>query len=141
MTESLTINRQFHVATKRSGTKQIQSGAKPVILAGRVPRISRLLALAHHCFRLVQSGAIINQSELAHYGQISTTRMTQIMWLDNLAPDIQEEILYLPRITQGRDTIKEVDIRPIAKTLDWNKQRHMWRELQKSSQAVNPAVG
>ncbi len=131
MTERLTINRQFHVATKRSGTKQIQSGGKPVVNAGRVPRISRLLALAHHCFRLVQSGAIINQSELAHYGQISTTRMTQIMWLDNLAPDIQEEILFLPRTTQGRDSIKEADLRPIAKTLDWSKQRHMWRELKK----------
>jgi len=131
MTERLTINRQFHVATKRSGTKQIQCGAKPVTPAGRVPRISRLLALAHHCFTLVRTGAIINQSELAHFGQISTTRMTQIMWLDNLAPDIQEEILFLPRITQGRDTIKEADIRPIAKTLDWSKQRHMWRELKK----------
>jgi hypothetical protein len=131
MTDRLTINRQFHVATKPSGTKQIQSGAKPVTPVGRVPRISRLLALAHHCFRLVQSGAIINQSELAHYGQISTTRMTQIMWLDNLAPDIQEEILFLPRTTQGRDTIKEADLRPIAKTLDWNKQRHRWRELKK----------
>jgi hypothetical protein len=140
MTERLTINRPFHVAIKRSGTKQIQSGGKPAISAGRVPRITRLLALAHHCFRLVQSGAIINQSELAHFGQISTTRMTQIMWLDNLAPDIQEEILFLPRTTQGRDVIKEANIRPIAKTLDWNKQRQMWRELR-NSLSVNPAVG
>ncbi len=130
MTERLTINRQFHVATKRSGTKQIESGANPVIPAGRVPRISRLLALAHHCFRLVQSGAIINQSELAHFGQISTTRMTQIMWLDNLAPDIQGEILFLPRTTQGRDSIKEADIRRIAKTLDWSKQRQMWKQMK-----------
>jgi hypothetical protein len=133
MTGRLTINRQFHVATKRSGTKQIQSGTKPLTPVGRVPRISRLLALAHHCFGLVQSGAIINQSELAHFGQISTTRMTHIMWLDNLAPDIQEEILFLPRTTQGRDTIKEADLRPIAKTLDWNKQRQMWRELKRTN--------
>lgn len=90
---------------------------------GRVPRISRLLSLSHHGYLLVQTGAIINQSELAHFGQISTTRMTQIMWLDNLAPDVQEEILFLPRTTQGRDTINEADIRPIAKTLDENKQR------------------
>lgn len=76
MIERRAINRQFHGATKRSGTKQIQSGAKTVIPAGRVPRISPLRALAHHCFRLVQSGAIINQSELAHLGQISTMRMT-----------------------------------------------------------------
>ncbi len=53
MTERLTINRQFHVAIKRSGTKQIQSGVASVTPAGRVPRISRLLALAHHCFSLV----------------------------------------------------------------------------------------
>jgi hypothetical protein len=103
----------------------------PVIPTGRVPRISRLLALAHHCFRLVQSGAIINQSELAHFGQISTTRITPIIWLDNLAPDIQEEILFLPRTTHGRDAIKEAELRPIAKTLDWNKQRQMWRDLKR----------
>lgn len=56
--------------------------------------------------------------------------MTQIMWLDNLAPDIQEEILFLPRTTQGRDIIKEADLRPIAKTLDWSKQRQMWKQMK-----------
>lgn len=131
MTERLTINRPFHVATKRSGTKQMESGAKPATPTGRVPWISRLLAIAHRCIRLVQSGAIINQCELAHFGQISTTRMTQIMWLDNLAPDIQDEILFLPRTTQGRDPIKESDICPIAKTLDWGKQQQMWNTLRK----------
>ena len=132
MTAGLTIHRTFHVAKKHRGRKEFRSGVQPIVLTGRVPRISRLLALAHHCFSLVQSGAIINQSELAHFGQISTTRMTQIMWLDNLAPDIQEEILFLPRTTQGRDPIKEADIRPIAKTLDWNKQRQMWKGLKKT---------
>jgi hypothetical protein len=140
MTERLTINRQFHVATKRSGTKQIHSGAKRAIPVGRVPRIGRLLALAHHCFRLVRSGAIINQSELACFGQISTTRMTQRMWLDNLAPDIQEEILFPPRTIQGRDTIKEADISPIAKTLDWDKRRKMWQKLI-NSPSVHLSVG
>jgi hypothetical protein len=129
MNDRLTINRKFHVATKRCGSKQIQSGNASVTPAGRVPRLSRLLALAHHCFRLVQSKANINQSELAHF---STTSMTQIMLLDNLAPDIQEEILFLPRTTQGRDSIKEADIRPIAKTLDWSKQRQMWNGLKKT---------
>jgi hypothetical protein len=52
---------------------------------------------------------------------------------------IQEEILLLPKTINGRDPIKEADIRPIAKTLDWNKQRKMWWEL-KNSQAVNPAL-
>jgi len=52
--------------------------------------------------------------------------MSQIMWLDNLAPDIQEQILTLPRTVQGRDAILEREVRPIAKTHDWAEQRKMW---------------
>ena len=131
MTAGLTIHRTFHVAKKHRGRKEFRSGVQPIVLTGRVPRISRLLALAHHCRDLVGSGAVINQSELAYFGQISTTRMTQIMWLDNLAPDIQEEILFLPVTTDGRDPIKDADLRPIAKVFDWNTQREMWKELKK----------
>jgi hypothetical protein len=40
--------------------------------------------------------------------------------------DIQEQILFLPRTEQGRDAIKETDVRPIVQTLDWRKQRRMW---------------
>lgn len=81
---------------------------------------------------------IINQSELAHYGQISTTRMSQIMWLDNLAPDIQEHILDLPRTIQGRDAILEREVRPIAKTLDWTDERKMWAEIVQRLQGPPP---
>lgn len=139
MSESLTINRKFHVAQKRDGRKHLQNGVAPSKPTGRVPRITRLLALAHRCHRLIQDGTIINQSELAHYGQISTTRMTQIMWMDNLAPDIQEEILFLPNTVKGRDPIKEAEIRPIAKTLDWKHQRIMWQKL-KSTEASTSIV-
>jgi hypothetical protein len=66
--------------------------------------------------------------------------MTQIMWLDNLAPDLQEEILIFPKTTQGRDAIKEAELRPIAKTLDWNRPRQMWREL-KNVMSVDSTVG
>jgi len=131
MTAGLTIHRPFHVAKKHRGRKEFHSGVQATVPIGRVPRISRLLALAHHCRDLVRSGAVINQSELAYFGQISTTRMTQIMWLDNLAPDIQEEILFSPVTTDGRDPIKEADLRPIAKVFDWNTQREMWNGLKK----------
>jgi hypothetical protein len=57
--------------------------------------------------------------------------MTQIMWPDNLAPDIQGEILFLQPTVHGRDPIKEADLRPIAKVFDWNEQRQMWKELKR----------
>ncbi|WP_442508701.1 hypothetical protein SH528x_000230 [Novipirellula sp. SH528] len=138
MNNKLTINRSFHVKTRRNGSKSMEEGKAPSSPEGRIPRITRLLALAHRCYDLVRDGVILNQSELAHYGQISTTRMSQIMWLDNLAPDIQVQILDLPRTIQGRDAILEREVRPIAKTLDWGDQRKMWADLLRRSQAASP---
>ena len=45
------------------------------------------------------------------------------MWLTKLAPDIQEAILFLPRIKSGPDTVKEIDVRRIARVMDWGVQR------------------
>ena len=50
-------------------------------------------------------------------------RMTHIMWLVNLAPDIQEAIQFLPRVELGPDTVKEIDVRRFARVLDWEVQR------------------
>lgn len=101
--------------------------------AGRIPRIARLMALAIRCEQLIRDGVIANQSELAEFGRITTARMTQIMSLLNLAPDIQEQILFLPRTEQGRDTIKETDVRRIVQILDWRKQRRMWGTLKRNA--------
>ncbi len=55
--------------------------------------------------------------------------MTHIMWLTNLAPDIQEAILFLPRVESGPDTVKEIEVRRIARVMDWGVQRGMWHDL------------
>ena len=52
--------------------------------------------------------------------------MTHIMCFTNLAPEIQEAILFLPRAESGPDTVKEIDVRRIARVLDWGVQRGMW---------------
>ncbi|RLJ02122.1 MAG: hypothetical protein DRP08_04835, partial [Candidatus Aenigmatarchaeota archaeon] len=65
----------------------------------------------------------------ARLGHVSRARVTQIMNLLLLAPDIQEEILFLPRTLTGRDPIRERMIRPIAAVPDWRKQRKMWKQL------------
>ena len=85
------------------------------------------MALAIECDQLIREGVIKNQSELAHYAQVTTARMTHIMWLTNLAPDIQEAILFLSRVESGPDTVKEIDVRRIARVLDWGVQWERWR--------------
>ena len=52
--------------------------------------------------------------------------MTHIMWLTNLAPEIQEAVLFLPCVESGPDTVKEIDVRRIARVMDWGVQRGMW---------------
>jgi len=126
----LTVTRNFHVSRRRFGQKQLRNGVAQATPGGRIPRIARLMALAIRCEKLIREGVVADQSELARFGHITTARMTQIMALLNLAPDLQEQILHLPRTDYGRDPVKETDVRPIAATLDWRKQRRMWATLQ-----------
>lgn len=130
MNSQITVTRNFHVIRRQHGCKQLRGGVASEVPTGRVPRIARLMALAIRCEKLIRDGVMADQSELARFGQITTTRMTQIMSLLNLAPELQENILFLPRTERGRDVVKESDIRPIAATLDWRKQRRMWATLQ-----------
>lgn len=100
---------------------------------GRVPRVSRLMALAIRYDGLLRDGVVDNLTELAHLARVTQPRMTQIMNLLHLAPDIQEAVLFLPAPTVGRDAITERDMRPITRETDWSRQRKMWNKLLAAS--------
>ena len=69
-------------------------------------------------------------SRIAHLATAgATARVTQIVNLTLLAPDIQEAILSLPEIFRGPDPITERDLRPIVAEPGWGRQRVMWSEL------------
>jgi hypothetical protein len=121
---------RVHFAKGFKGRKRLEVGEPPApVEPGIVPRLSRLMALAIRFERLVRTGAVRDYAELARLGYVTRARMTQVMDLLNLAPDIQEEILFLPKTSNVRDTIPERRIRAIAATPDWRRQRRMWREL------------
>ncbi len=130
---------ECHVHFRRCGRgngKKMRAGEPPAPVArepGRVPRVARLMALAIRFEEYLRAGQVADYSELAELGQVTRPRISQIMNLLNLAPDIQEELLFLPRTEHGRDPIHLRQLQPIAATLDWRKQRQMWRELQKAS--------
>jgi hypothetical protein len=94
---------------------------------GRIPRISRLMALAIRFDRLIKEGEITDQADLARLGNVTRARVTQIMNLLQLAPEIQEAILFLPRTVKGRDPIREHHLRPIAAEPDWRRQQRRWK--------------
>ena len=122
-----TITKKIHFAVK--GHRKVASpgpAPKPSRPAGRTPRVSKLMALAIRFDGLLCDGTVANQSDLARLAHVTQPRMTQIMNLLHLAPDIQEAILHLPRVREGRDSVTERDLRPVARLMDWREQRAMW---------------
>lgn len=101
---------------------------------GRVPRIARLMALALRFDGLVRDGVVADQSDLARLANVTQPRMTQIMNLLHLAPDIQEELLFLPAAESGRERIHEKLLRPVAAELTWPAQRRMWAKIKETQQ-------
>jgi hypothetical protein len=131
MSTTLTIELPVHIQRTGHGSrKELCAGAQtPVPPLGRVPRVSRLMALALRLEALVRSGQIDSYCELAALGHVTRERISQIMNLIHLSPDIQEALLFLPPTLRGRDAIILADVQPIAAALDWRKQRRLWRQL------------
>jgi hypothetical protein len=96
---------------------------------GRVPRVARLMALAIRFDQLLRDGVVSNQTELARLARVTQPRMTQIMNLLHLAPDIQEAVLARPPTFDGHDPVNERALRPIISMQLWRKQRAAWAAL------------
>ena len=86
---------EYSLTPTRRGRKP--SNQPVLVNTGKMPRITRLMALAIKFEGLIRDGVVSDYADLARLGVVTRARMTQIMNLLNLAPDIQEEILFLPK--------------------------------------------
>jgi hypothetical protein len=110
--------------------------ARPPSLSSlRVPRIARLLALAWHVEGLVRAGTVSSYAVAARLGHVSRARMSQIMNLLNLAPELQEHLLFLQRPARGRQALTLRQVLSAAAALDWSEQRRRWRKLRRATPA------
>jgi len=103
---------------------------------GKRPRIAEVLALAIGFDDLIRRGLARDHADLARLGCISKERISQIMRLLWLAPDIQQEILTLPRTPRGRYQVGEVALRKVASMRLWSEQRVAWGRLLASGDAT-----
>jgi hypothetical protein len=121
MTTTRTIDCQLHLSERGRKNRRAIPAA-----SNRVPRIARLLALAIRMENLIRVGGIIDYSQLAQLGHVSRARITQIMNLLLLAPDLQEQILFLPPASGGHHPVRLAQLQPIARIPDWSRQRRLW---------------
>lgn len=130
----ISVKRKLEIRSAAHGARTLAIApeapvTRPLALAGRVPRVARLVALAVRFERQIRSGAVHDQSELARRCRVTQPRMTQIMNLALLAPAIQEQVLSLPRVQEGRDPVTERMLRRIAGEPCWQRQADMWQRI------------
>ncbi len=129
-----TITKPIHFARKghrKAAVAGPRPKPEPADSTGRVPRVSKLMALAIRFDQLLRDGVVADQSELARLAHVTQPRMTQIMNLLNLAPDIQEEVLMLQYVTSGRDPVTERDLRTVVRHNAWVTQRREWKRVKR----------
>ena len=119
--------------------QRAEQAAEPTVSpprrSGRHPRAAQVLALALQFQEMIDGGEVRDYADLARLGCVSRERISQIMMLVWLAPDIQEEVLRLPP-NPGPAPFSEGALRRIAKMPIWEEQRRAVRNLFGESEAT-----
>jgi hypothetical protein len=130
------MNNNFEVSfSLRPAVREISRPPKkaatspPVPKYARYPRITQVVALALQFQEMIDRGEIRQHSDIARLGCVSRERVSQIMVLTWLAPDIQEAVLRLPQVPRGRFPVAEGTLRRIASLPLWADQREQWRRM------------
>jgi len=110
---------------RRSGRKSQAAPGPSESAEDSIPRVARLMALAIRLEGLIRKQIIADYAEIARRGRVTRARLTQIMKLLDLAPDLQEQILFLPSLTR----LNERNLRPLVGRIDWHEQRRLFQEL------------
>ncbi len=106
---------EFHLP-KRSHRRR-----KPPPPPQPVPRLARLLALAHKWEGLVRRGEVQSYADIARRRGLTRARVTQICTLCRLAPDLQEALL-----SPSPTPLPERRVRAVARLPLWPDQRRAW---------------
>ena len=132
MSKPVSVDFQFSIKQRgRGAKKRIVEGAaqsdesKPAL--ERIPRISRYMALAIHFEDLIRQGVVTDFADLARLGHVTRARVTQIMNLRLLAPEIQEELLLGEKNCDNRIPIQMKSLQFLATICSWRTQRQLWQ--------------
>ena len=92
----------------------------------RPARVALMLALAHRFQRAIERGDYADRADLARQFGLTRARVTQLLNLTLLAPDIQEEVLRLEAV-DGVQPTSERALRGVVAAVEWAEQRRRWR--------------
>lgn len=106
-----------------------RASARPVGVDRRPARVARVLALAHHIEAGIANGRWKNASEVSRALGLSRNRLSQVLALLNLAPDIQERVLFLEAVNGDEPITEKKLFVKVARLASWSEQRSEYRKL------------
>jgi hypothetical protein len=115
---AISVEYKVDFGNGKKGRAEKKPAAQPKQTPTKLPRITRLLALAHHLQDLLDQGIVRDYADIAQLSRLSRARLTQIMNLTLLAPRIQEEVLF----ATARTPLNEHAMRIALKTPVWDEQ-------------------
>lgn len=99
----------------------------PIEPSGPPAQLAHLVVLSHQLEAEVRSGQAKDYDELAKSSGVSPARIAQIAMLSQLAPAIQEYVLFLS--TEHAGLITEIHLRQIAREIRWDRQLSLFQRL------------
>lgn len=88
----------------------------------RPARVAVMLALAHKIQEAIDEGLVRDRAEVARRLGVTRARITHLLDLLQLAPDLQERVLGFEAV-DGLDPLSERTLRAAARAGPWGAQR------------------
>ena len=136
MSDGLSVEFKVKLGNGRAGHRRIRGGDSPGEQeaggddCSGAPYVARMVALAHHFDELIQRGEVRDYAEIARLAGVTRAWVTQVMGLLFLAPDIQEDMLFI----SDRSGVSFRRLRGLTLSPTWETQRTQWRSLTRASE-------
>ena len=127
--DGVTVECPVHFKTGRFGAREMRTGVRAAAPPppARIPKIARQMALALRFEAMLHRGEAGTQEDIARLGRVTQAYVSRIMGLLNLAPDLQEALLFWPRVEKGRAPVRLRDVEAVLADPAWKAQRARWR--------------
>ncbi len=139
MTTGKIIIGALHRVQRGHGRDFVAQRPPVVAPAIRPARVAVMLALAHKIAAAIDAGRLHDQADAARRLDLTRARVTQLLALLALAPDLQEHVLFLESV-DGIEPLTERALRRAIRTWSWEAQRAIYRSLPPTSSG-NPRQG
>lgn len=126
----MSLKMNVHFAPGKGGRRVLRKGRRPShAKPTRLPRVTRLMALAIKYEHLLGKGVVETHEQLAMLAGVDRSQISAVLRLRLLAPQIQEWLLNLPELEKRNDPIGWTAIQKITRIASWEEQRRQLNEL------------